>query len=275
MLMLDDELFKCKFCQKTLNDPRILPCGESICSTCVPAGCKRLKCKSCHEKHPVPQKGFVANKCLAKSLESTLDSEDLKPRFKEYQLQVKDITSKMDRIQNLCAQSEISNYCSNLINQIDLQYEYTVQRISDLRHKLIQDARAYEHTCNVKLLENKNTIETNLQNLREISGKIRTKCQKNIFSKQEINEIEMLKIKFDDQEKKLMKNIFFHSSFNYLLPEQKINDDFLGKLSLKVGKQFTPEKFEQFTITVIPCWGTRALIPKVICEVHAQTLTPS
>ncbi|RNA25531.1 hypothetical protein BpHYR1_029604 [Brachionus plicatilis] len=27
--------------------------------------------------------------------------------------------------------------------------------------------------------------------------------------------------------------------------------------------------------TVIPCWGTRALIPKVICEVHAQTLTPS
>ncbi|RNA01592.1 hypothetical protein BpHYR1_048053, partial [Brachionus plicatilis] len=26
---------------------------------------------------------------------------------------------------------------------------------------------------------------------------------------------------------------------------------------------------------VIPCWGTRALIPKVICEVHAQTLTPS
>ncbi|RMZ99876.1 hypothetical protein BpHYR1_044702 [Brachionus plicatilis] len=25
----------------------------------------------------------------------------------------------------------------------------------------------------------------------------------------------------------------------------------------------------------IPCWGTRALIPKVICEVHAQTLTPS
>ncbi|RNA29182.1 hypothetical protein BpHYR1_037524 [Brachionus plicatilis] len=28
-------------------------------------------------------------------------------------------------------------------------------------------------------------------------------------------------------------------------------------------------------LTVIPCWGTRALIPKVICEVHAQTLTPS
>ncbi|RMZ97248.1 hypothetical protein BpHYR1_019434 [Brachionus plicatilis] len=28
-------------------------------------------------------------------------------------------------------------------------------------------------------------------------------------------------------------------------------------------------------ITVIPCLGTRALIPKVICVVHAQTLTPS
>ncbi|RNA26574.1 hypothetical protein BpHYR1_037328 [Brachionus plicatilis] len=47
--------------------------------------------------------------------------------------------------------------------------------------------------------------------------------------------------------------------------------------SLPLNKKIKGQMIKKIilTVTVIPCWGTRALIPKVICEVHAQTLTPS
>ena len=47
MLVIDEESLSCKFCFEILQDPRVLPCGHSMCTRCIMANInfKKLKLK--------------------------------------------------------------------------------------------------------------------------------------------------------------------------------------------------------------------------------------
>lgn len=65
-------LIKCNQCEKVLTDydqPKSLPCGETICSDCElkiqkEAIDKRFKCVLCNEEHYLPEKGLALNKIV-------------------------------------------------------------------------------------------------------------------------------------------------------------------------------------------------------------------
>ena len=68
-----DSILICKICENKMVDPRLLPCGKSVCHRCVDlivdTDKKRIKCQNCAKTHEIPEEGFLKNKALQKLLE--------------------------------------------------------------------------------------------------------------------------------------------------------------------------------------------------------------
>jgi len=60
---------KCTICSHNFDDPRILPCGITMCNECIERSSQKNKtifnCKFCKSVHPIPLDGFVKNINLA------------------------------------------------------------------------------------------------------------------------------------------------------------------------------------------------------------------
>jgi hypothetical protein len=67
--LLDSKL-KCPKCMTTFQEPLLLPCGESICRSCLNAliDCNELKCPFCASTHEQPEEGFPIQKLLLEIL---------------------------------------------------------------------------------------------------------------------------------------------------------------------------------------------------------------
>ena len=67
---IDNQLL-CKQCEGRLDIPKILPCGETICSFCetlIHVNDQMFDCLVCKEKHDMPRNGFIISKSLSKIL---------------------------------------------------------------------------------------------------------------------------------------------------------------------------------------------------------------
>jgi hypothetical protein len=75
-----DRVLICKICDNEMNDPRLLPCGKSLCNTCISQFIDKenakLKCYfNCGQMHEMPDDGFPKNQALQKILEIQSTSE--------------------------------------------------------------------------------------------------------------------------------------------------------------------------------------------------------
>jgi len=69
---------KCLKCNQRLDEPRNLPCGETICANCsvsIEVNNKKFKCLICDEDHLMPDKGLPISKILSEII--ALRSEDV------------------------------------------------------------------------------------------------------------------------------------------------------------------------------------------------------
>ena len=66
---LFDDYLKCVICSQKLFDPRLLPCGITICNSCVEHWQDVLsnvvQCKKCRMSHEIPEGGFPSNQAMA------------------------------------------------------------------------------------------------------------------------------------------------------------------------------------------------------------------
>lgn len=63
------DAMKCIECKNILEDPVILPCGDSVCRKHIPTEdgeVRTFTCKMCCIDHRVPRAGFPTNKVLEK-----------------------------------------------------------------------------------------------------------------------------------------------------------------------------------------------------------------
>jgi hypothetical protein len=61
-----DELKNCPHCIKEYQDPRILPCGQTLCLECIENEIenKEFECHNCLSTHQIPSSGFPQNLML-------------------------------------------------------------------------------------------------------------------------------------------------------------------------------------------------------------------
>jgi hypothetical protein len=145
-----NNIFDCNNCKQIFDEPRILPCGFSICSSCVANihfyADNTFNCSLCSKKHVLPEEGFPVNRSLIslKSIDPVL--------IKQIEL----FQQSLDRIKETIIQlsftinnsdEQIQEHCMNIKNDIQLTKEEAIEHISDLSEQLIQDVNEYERKC--------------------------------------------------------------------------------------------------------------------------------
>jgi hypothetical protein len=64
-----DNILMCVVCETRIKDPRLLPCGQSICNLCVDiiadTAKVKVKCQSCGKCHEIPHEGFPLNQTIS------------------------------------------------------------------------------------------------------------------------------------------------------------------------------------------------------------------
>ena len=147
-----NEIINCSKCNERLDDPKALPCGETVCSSCVSTihvNNSKYECIVCNEQHIMPEKGLQTNKKLLTliSMQPTEVS-----RGKAFENLKKSLKQMKQKSKNLSFGAKngidfIKDYCLNLLNDAQLATEKLIQQINEYNDEFIKEIKEYESSC--------------------------------------------------------------------------------------------------------------------------------
>ncbi|CAF0783917.1 unnamed protein product [Brachionus calyciflorus] len=240
-MIFSENFLNCPSCETIYEEPRILPCGETICSKCIPNTETEFDCVYCFAKHQSDSNFHPINKALAIAIESSINSNYLRCKYENFikekssiELEYKNIISSLEN-----PETSISDHCKLVINSIDLDCEDKIKTIQNERDTLIQKVVKYERNCLDQLKNNKEKIKT-------LSDKV-----KDLIKEYQLNSIGILESpQNEDPKEKLVKKhtlksqisieynrfkilIFNSQILKYEKNTNKLEqDDFLGIIKL-------------------------------------------
>ena len=167
---INEELL-CPICAEVYSDPRLLPCGETVCNECIAKLEKsdrknEIKCSLCDDLHPIPENGFYSNNRISR-LSKKRPREVTRPSSTK--LLAEKVNSTQDKIESLermikNGKDEIQKYCIKLRNEVNLQAEIMIEDIHKQSEELIKQINDYELECIRKYEENE-TSEKHIQTI--------------------------------------------------------------------------------------------------------------
>lgn len=164
-------LLECPLCSKKYseeNDPRILPCGDTVCDECllqIKVDEKQsFKCISCPKKHMNPEEGFAVNTLVLDLI--SLEAQDV-TRSKETELlknDLKELESVIVQLRNGCKNEidKTKEHCTELKPLVRLATEQKIKRLNEYNETFMKKIDDYEQEYIVKYsLINELIDETN------------------------------------------------------------------------------------------------------------------
>lgn len=151
-------ILDCPVCRKKYTLPRILPCGNVVCSGCVVSVTKSLnkhyqfKCSLCDEIHDLPKKGFP----ICKQFQSMLTPHDtcqnttadtLKKHLKDVKKKIRDLNNMLET-----GKDKLIEHCLSVRNEVKLATKAAFQFIKEMSDSMINQVNKYEKEC-VEALE--------------------------------------------------------------------------------------------------------------------------
>ena len=140
----------CAKCNERLDEPRMLPCGDTVCHQCVSSlqvNKNQFKCIMCNEQHVMPEKGLPVNKAILAFLfmqPSEIDRgrsiEELKEKLKIFRKNITSLSSSATH-----AEDKIKGDCTELKNQVQLATELAIQQINVLNEEMIGEINQFEN----------------------------------------------------------------------------------------------------------------------------------
>ena len=147
-------LIICKLCNETLEDPIILPCGETICSKHLLNETNIFKCGLCDNLHDKTSDKFPFNQTVNKLVQICDDYVDLNfvelgPEYKLAKEQCEHLKELLDESKLLIKDPKfyINDYLGKLKNDIDLSKEQLIQKIEHKYEQLINELKEIETKC--------------------------------------------------------------------------------------------------------------------------------
>jgi hypothetical protein len=244
---LQNNILKCDQCKEPFNaydQPKFLPCHETICSTCVvkiekEATNSKFKCGICMKDHFIPEEGFPINKKIFELI--TVEPMEIS-RGENYEKLQESMNKLQSIIQLLWSDCEngtdiIRDYCNEQIRLIQISTENKIEQINKLSDELIEFVKEYERTC-IESYSNKNKskieedINTIIQEANTFISEKKAYLQQLITNDDEIKVFnkasEDLKIALNKKEKKLKSLIFDEKLIKFLTNTKAINKYELG-----------------------------------------------
>jgi hypothetical protein len=143
----------CSNCECRLDIPKILPCGETICSLCetsIQVNDQIFECLVCEEKHKMPENGFIINKSLSKILALELSKVSRGEAFDSLTKLLDNLQKKSNLIKLGIDNGTdlIKEHCMNLRNDVQLKTEECIEevilQVNDISTKIIDEINEYE-----------------------------------------------------------------------------------------------------------------------------------
>ncbi len=167
-------ILTCKNCQKGIDEPRILPCGFTICSNCyskIRVKDSLFTCILCKEEHVMPEKGLPISHSLSElislqPIEETQTKKDINS-LKESLAETKTIINFLSSGVN-SSNDFIKEHCLNLKSSVHLATEETIQQINDINELYMQRIDEFENECIKLNSKNHNSKESYFRSIREL-----------------------------------------------------------------------------------------------------------
>jgi hypothetical protein len=170
----------CTVCENKMVDPRILPCGMSVCHRCVDlltdTDRKRIKCQNCGKIHEIPDEGFYINqiviemlKCEAKEVFHPNNIEEFKTLLDTLNGTKQSIESTME-----CGDGKIRDHCDKVRNDMQLAIEQAHAKLDEFHKDFMEEIDNHEKECQAKfklIQQNKLDIDKALNESNELLSK--------------------------------------------------------------------------------------------------------
>lgn len=147
-----EQALVCPSCQTNFDDPRVLPCGHTVCQTCIENNKREQElfvCPECCKRVNVPSDGFPVNQTvlIIAQIKGDYVIQPAKSKVLREKLgSLKDNLQKIkDGLANHVDKIEISS--SKLINKIDIETETRIEMLQQLRDKLKKEVLENERKC--------------------------------------------------------------------------------------------------------------------------------
>jgi WD40 repeat protein len=154
---MEVDLMICKYenCEKFLEMPICLPCGEVICKHHVKdqiadSNNKDIfDCNCCYEQHTLPKDGFPINKAVFKMINLNIHLKE-RHKHKLVKKELDELESfiyEYDKTSLTDAENYLYEYFSNIRNQLDLHRETLIKEINEKSDKILDELNKYEKEC--------------------------------------------------------------------------------------------------------------------------------
>jgi len=254
----------CKQCEGRLDIPKILPCGETICSFCETSiqinENNMFDCLVCKDKHEMPKNGFLISKALSEILSIKLTKVSRGKAFNLLEKSLDNMLKKRSYIKfGIKNRTDfVREYCIDLRNDAQLATEDVIQQINDINEEIIKEIDEYEKD----LIEFNQTRPESLDSFNKAAKKLKKfhKIKTEYLNQNEVDDETLVKLKKEatnlmkkaDRNIQDLKNVIFDGNIlKFERNNGKINKNILGVLKAKriidsnilFGKYQTKELF--------------------------------
>ena len=163
----------CIKCEGKLDIPKILPCGEIICSLCeasIQVNDQMFHCLYCNQKHEMPKNGLSICKTLLKILSTKLTRVSRGKAFDSLLELLDEIQKKYSYFKHGIENRNdlINEYCADLRSDVQLTAEEVILQVNDISSKIIKEIDEYEK----ELIELNKTNSKSLDVLNDIAKEL-------------------------------------------------------------------------------------------------------
>lgn len=229
------DLISCKMCLGKLENPVILPCGESVCKKHENEfrRSETQTCKLCNKDHILSEnENFIMNKSISALLASEINNLNFGDAYIMTQLSIMKLKMKIETYENIkIGEDFLYDYFSNIKNSINLEYDEIVVELQKFRDSLLDEVDEYKSKCYSSIVDlDFNSIKETTKILEKMKAEIKewefklkrliidNKLWKNIQIQADkhilevddfINELESIQL-FDKNYKKTFENKFLN-----------------------------------------------------------------
>jgi hypothetical protein len=232
----------CKHCEGRLDKPKLLPCGETICSFCetsIQVNNQMFDCFICNDKHDMPKKGLPNNRLALEILAIELSRVSRGETYDSLKKLLNEIEKKCSIIKLGIENSadHVKEHCIDLRSEVQLTAEEVILKVNDLTTKIIEEIDEYEkeliefNKTNSKSLDSFNAIVKELESFHTLNFEYLNKNEVDDKLVKQSNEEADNLVKKAELEIDNLKNIIFDGNvLKFERNNEKINETIFGKL---------------------------------------------